>query len=223
MKYSMPEEKKTKFCTNCGAEIDIKAKICPKCGVEQPIIPQKISKAWWVVPLFLGILGGIIAWLANKERNPKTARNLLIFGIVWAIFWVIIVPIFLMGGIVMVSLGGARSKARDARRMSDIRIISTSMEIAYDFEKREYPLTPTDTYGRLTITQINGNLLPKDPGGGKVLNCNDTKDTPYHAIDNSADRSKYCIWACLENGKFFAVSPKGANTLDRPPTDLNCW
>ncbi len=25
----------TKYCTNCGAEIDEKAEICPKCGVRQ--------------------------------------------------------------------------------------------------------------------------------------------------------------------------------------------
>jgi len=27
--------KSTKFCTNCGTEIDTKAEICPKCGVKQ--------------------------------------------------------------------------------------------------------------------------------------------------------------------------------------------
>jgi TM2 domain-containing membrane protein YozV/ribosomal protein S27AE len=27
------EERKTKFCVNCGAKIDAKAEICPKCGV----------------------------------------------------------------------------------------------------------------------------------------------------------------------------------------------
>jgi TM2 domain-containing membrane protein YozV len=26
-------ERKTKFCVNCGAEIDARAEICPKCGV----------------------------------------------------------------------------------------------------------------------------------------------------------------------------------------------
>ncbi len=26
-------ERKTKFCANCGAEIDYRAEICPKCGV----------------------------------------------------------------------------------------------------------------------------------------------------------------------------------------------
>ena len=30
--------KDTKFCVNCGAEIDTKTEICPKCGVRQPVI-----------------------------------------------------------------------------------------------------------------------------------------------------------------------------------------
>jgi hypothetical protein len=218
----MAEEKKTKFCVNCGAEIDARAKICPKCGVEQPITPQKISKLWWLVPLFLGILGGIIAWLVNKERNPKAAKKLLIFGIVWAIFWIIIY-ILLLFLTMTLALGKARGTARDAKRMADIRSIQNALEMEYNLEKEEYPLISVDAYGRLTISQIGVYSLPKDPGGGKVLNCNDKKDTPYHAISNSMDRKKYCIWACLENGKFFAASPKGTKTLDRPPTDLNCW
>jgi ribosomal protein L40E len=39
----MVEEKRSKFCPNCGAEIDINAKICPKCGVEQLIVPKEVS------------------------------------------------------------------------------------------------------------------------------------------------------------------------------------
>jgi hypothetical protein len=221
----MAEEKRTKFCVNCGAEIDASAKICPRCGVEQPIIPQKISKLWWILPLFFGLIGGLIAWLVNKERNPKTAKNILIFGIVWSVLWVIIVPI-LMGSIVTVSLGEARSKARDARRMADIRMIQTAMEMEYESSKEEkYPLITVDAYGRLTVTQLGHSLstLPKDPGGGKVSKCNDIEGTPYHAIENSTDRTKYCIWACLENGKFFAASPKGTETLDRAPVNLSCW
>jgi TM2 domain-containing membrane protein YozV len=31
------DQRRTKFCVNCGAEIDARAEICPKCGV--PISP----------------------------------------------------------------------------------------------------------------------------------------------------------------------------------------
>ena len=76
----MPEGKSTKFCSNCGAEIDIKAKICPRCGVEQPIVPEKVSNWWYALSFFLGIIGGVIAWAVNKERNPKKAIRFLIVG-----------------------------------------------------------------------------------------------------------------------------------------------
>ena len=43
------------------------------------------------MPLFFGILGGIIAWAVNKDKDPKRARNLLIFGLLWTFVPLIIV------------------------------------------------------------------------------------------------------------------------------------
>jgi uncharacterized membrane protein len=55
----------------------------------QPAV-QPVSAAWWLAPFFLGLLGGIIGYFAVKSRNPKMARNLLIFGLIWTIvLWVI--------------------------------------------------------------------------------------------------------------------------------------
>lgn len=92
---STDKEGKTKYCSNCGAEIDAKAKICPKCGVEQAPIVEKVSNGWYVLPLLLGIIGGLIAWVVNKDLNPKKAREFMIFGIVWTIvgiaFWWIVI------------------------------------------------------------------------------------------------------------------------------------
>jgi len=36
---------KTKFCVNCGAEIDARAEICPKCGVRVAPPPPQSSSA----------------------------------------------------------------------------------------------------------------------------------------------------------------------------------
>jgi TM2 domain-containing membrane protein YozV len=33
LSQSDTDERKTKFCVNCGAKIDVRAEICPKCGV----------------------------------------------------------------------------------------------------------------------------------------------------------------------------------------------
>lgn len=62
--------KETKFCSNCGAEIDKKAEICPKCGVRvEPLRPQieaapgaEKPTAAFILSLIAGVLilvGGI--------------------------------------------------------------------------------------------------------------------------------------------------------------------
>jgi len=92
-------EAKKRYCSNCGAEIDPKARICPKCGVEQAPLVEKVSDAWYLAPFFLGIIGGLIAWLANKDRDPRKARNFLIFGLVWSVvlmflIWFVFISVF---------------------------------------------------------------------------------------------------------------------------------
>ena len=41
-----------------------------------------VSAAWWLLPIFLSLLGGIIAWACVKDRDPRMARNCLILGII---------------------------------------------------------------------------------------------------------------------------------------------
>ena len=81
----MPEENGVKFCSNCGAEISAKAMICPKCGVAQYKPDENVSSLWYLVPLFFGFIGGIVAWAVNKDRNGTKARNMLVFGIIWSV------------------------------------------------------------------------------------------------------------------------------------------
>ena len=93
------------FCTSCGSELRPGSSFCGKCGttVEQGYSnPQpaynnfqgnrrlsphvhsggKPSAAWWLLPIFLNWLGGIIAWLGVKDRDPRMAKNCLILGII---------------------------------------------------------------------------------------------------------------------------------------------
>jgi uncharacterized Tic20 family protein len=86
-----------RHCSNCGAEIDPKAKICPKCGVEQTPLIENVSSAWYLVPFFFEIIGGLIAWFVNKDRNPKKARNFLIFGLIWTVVGIVLVYLVILG------------------------------------------------------------------------------------------------------------------------------
>ena len=40
------------------------------------------SKAWYLLPIFLGIIGGIIGFFVLRNDSPKMARNCLIIGII---------------------------------------------------------------------------------------------------------------------------------------------
>ena len=48
-----------------------------------PPMPQQrqISGVWWLLPIFMGWLGGLIAWLINKDVDPKRARAMLMLGV----------------------------------------------------------------------------------------------------------------------------------------------
>ncbi|MBZ9578493.1 hypothetical protein KJA14_01440 [Patescibacteria group bacterium] len=46
---------------------------------------------------------------------------------------------------------------------------------------------------------------------------------PYQWISNIENPQKYCVWICLEGGRFFAISHKGNQELDNPPINLDCW
>jgi hypothetical protein len=43
--------------------------------------PRRVSAAWWLLPILMGWLGGLIAWLVNKDLDPQRARAMLITGI----------------------------------------------------------------------------------------------------------------------------------------------
>jgi hypothetical protein len=51
---------------------------------------RQVSGAWWLLPIFMGWLGGVIAWLVNKNVDPQRARAMLVTGIVMSLALVIL-------------------------------------------------------------------------------------------------------------------------------------
>jgi len=152
---------------------------------------------------------------------------------------VVIAIIGILASVVLVSLGGARSKARDARRESDIRQISLAQEMYYD-QWTQYATVDTNwldnVSGELGNVKANwgiGNYLtplPRDPGGGAVANCNAAVNTGYRAWINynsslAASPTEYCIYTCLEAvpAAYFAASEKGTRMLTAVPPSYMCW
>ena len=139
----------------------------------------------------------------NRKQKGFTLIELL----------VVIAIIGILATIVLVSLSGAREKARNAQRQSDIRQISLAMEMYYD-DGQKYPTGA----GPAMITSIGTYLpsVPEDP-----LNSGDYK---YVWIDNTGVNKdqEYCAYATLENGGVFTASKNGTLSTTTAPGDLNC-
>lgn len=112
------------YCAACGSPNAAGAAFCNVCGTRlalpagqpvyaQPVQPaqpiqytqpvqqvqpasgnQPTSGAWWLLPIFLTWLGGIIAWAAVKSKNKGKATGMLWLGIVltvvYTIIWIIL-------------------------------------------------------------------------------------------------------------------------------------
>ena len=126
---------------------------------------------------------------------------------------VVIAVIGLLASIVLVALGPARKKAKDARRQSDLRQIGTAMEMYY---------SDSGTYidsaaGANTVTAIGTymSIVPKDPL--------DTGSQRYTWTDGTTNY--YCVYVQLENvaNTWFCASNKGVlqKTAASPYVPIN--
>jgi len=53
--------------------------------------PEKTrSNAWFLLPIFFGMIGGIIAFFILRKDDPRKARNCLYVGIVFMIMGIIL-------------------------------------------------------------------------------------------------------------------------------------
>ncbi len=48
--------------------------------------PEKTRSNWWfLLPIFVGLIGGIIAYFVLRQDDPNKAKNCLYLGIILAI------------------------------------------------------------------------------------------------------------------------------------------
>ncbi len=135
---------------------------------------------------------------------------------------VVIAIIGILAGMVLVSMGGARAKARDARRQADMRQMVSAQEM-YNGEAERYLGSPTMP----TAIGTYLNPVPTDPGGGTVTACDQAAPAfIYCTIDNtgSGDEQKFCYYARLESNAdfpYFTASHAGNFKKDTKPSDLD--
>jgi len=130
---------------------------------------------------------------------------------------VVIAIIGILATIVLVSLNTARSKARDVRRVSDLRQLSLALEMYYD-DNNAY----IDSAGAcVQITEANlGALtpdfvgaLPEDPGTTHYFYGADTTEQDYvlmATVENDVPTGSYktAIYGCAcATAKNYCIKP----------------
>lgn len=75
------------ICKNCGRETESDGVYCKHCGFS--IAKVRYTWAWWLLPVFLSIDGGLIAYAGVRRMNKRSAGWMLILSIL--LFLLIIV------------------------------------------------------------------------------------------------------------------------------------
>ncbi len=141
---------------------------------------------------------------------------------------VVIAIIGTLSGIVLVSLGTAREKARDAVRQSDIRQVLAAQEMFYGDQEKYDSLTPTQSGTQAIGSYIGALHDPLCPGGtcsSGVTNyqwlANDVAITCTDTNLSAGGEQWFCIYAVLEkdsstsgNTVYSIASNRGTKTLD---------
>jgi type II secretion system protein G len=118
---------------------------------------------------------------------------------------VVIAIIGLLATLSVVSLNNARERARDARRVSDIRQIQTALELYFNAED-EYPTTVSITDSEVettkgvlggTITSGTTTFMDPIPTAPTPADC--TSGNSYTYLRTAGDTGDYTIEYCLGN------------------------
>lgn len=105
---------------------------------------------------------------------------------------VVIAIIGVLSTLAVIALGNARTKARDSKRMSDLKQISSALELYYA-DNSTYPtiITPGDSLLSPDGTKTYMGKIPSNPS---PRNDGDCTDADYVYV---SDNSSYTIDSCL--------------------------
>jgi len=139
---------------------------------------------------------------------------------------VVIAIIGLLSSIVLVNMQGVRAKARDAKRIQDMRQIVTALQLYYSKYER-YPSISSDgccdgwDQGPCAGDHFIGALItegliqtPTDPSGGSGTGCYGYNYYRYGAGSYGCDASR---------GAYFVLGVRNMETSGRPHPDSPGW
>jgi hypothetical protein len=46
--------------------------------------------AWWLLPILMGWMGGLVAWLLLRDEDPARARAMIVAGVIATFVWILL-------------------------------------------------------------------------------------------------------------------------------------
>lgn len=143
---------------------------------------------------------------------------------------VVIAIIGVLAGTVLVAMGGAKWKARDVKRIGDMKQLVTGQEFYYSDNARYYTCSTTggDCGGKARNypSAIGTRMLstPSDPKPTGTV-CDGTAYV-YCGLDNTSSGQNFCYWAKLEESSnaYITATQRGNFRRSSPPGNLtDCY
>lgn len=139
---------------------------------------------------------------------------------------VVVAVIGTLAGMVLVNTGAARWKARDVRRIADMKQLVIAQEMVMSDNFRYYTCSTTggDCGGKPTnypsTLGVRMPRTPEDPRNVGTL-CNGTAYI-YCGLENVSNNQDFCYWAKLEESanSYLTASSKGTQRKDAIPVSL---
>ncbi len=159
-------------------------------------------------------------FIGAKQNNQKTLTGFTLIELL-----VVIAIIGILATIVMVSLNTARGKARDARRISDIRQLQLALQMYYDINGA-YPTT-AEGLVKLTTPTAYITAVPTDPQNSAAYSYCAPATLGYHlgapnvesrntALDSDSDIAAGAD-GCAAGTGFSGVDGSGPYVYDVTP------
>ena len=130
---------------------------------------------------------------------------------------VVIAIIGILATIGLVALNGAREKARDATRKSDLGQIRTALVLYNDDNSTKFPVPDGSTDGNTGLWAASSPLddylstVPQDPNDSGLETGTDANYYEYD-VDDASSPMKYVILTVLEaDGSWFWINSDGDN------------
>jgi len=141
---------------------------------------------------------------------------------------VVIAIIGILASIVLVSLGGARAKARDATRQSDLRQIQLAQEMYYDSQSPTYYATSQWALvdaGYLPATTTDPSIGHAYCGEATSTDCTTPGDLDKNDAATDPNNQTWGVCVCLEADPptSFGCTEGGCQTYTTGGCDCNSF